>query len=93
MFGVEISPFISETTQVTSMSWSRSSVEVGSFQRGHESFWNPAVFKEIKGRQHLGYRPLFRDADRLTFGVGLIGISLRAALCRRVMQTFIFSSR
>lgn len=36
---------------------------------------NPAVLKQIKGRQCLIRRPLFRDADRLTFGLGLVGIS------------------
>lgn len=57
---------------------------LGLFREDMKAFRNPAVFKEIKGRQYLGYRALFRDADRLTFGAGLIGISLHVALCRRL---------
>lgn len=38
------------------------------------------MFKEIKGCQYLGYGPQLRDADRLTFGVSLIGISLAVIL-------------
>lgn len=33
------------------------------------------MLKEIKGRQCLICRPMFKDADRLTFGLGFVGIS------------------
>lgn len=47
------------------------------------------MFKEIKGRQSPAYGPLFRDADRLTFGVGLIGISF-AAIVLHCADIFIY---
>lgn len=50
---------------------------------------NPAGFKEIKGRHYLVYGLLFGDADSLTFGVGLIGISF-AAIVPHCADVFIY---
>lgn len=44
--------------------------------------------RSVKGNQCLICRPLFKDADRLTFGLGFVGISFEVIVLHCVEVCF-----